>query len=182
MSNKKKSQIFKDLYFGRNRMFNSYRDLINVQSQEKLDDVVATVVFEFTGTRPNLSKKEDLSLAIKNIMHFRNKHARLLKVMELDCIDFRREHNLLASSITGIRTISAIRSGMTDDNSISDMIEYEDDESNPSRSPIVSLRIAEIELTKRLYDLSDARYKSEGICKVAKYLIRDLNARMSRLS
>lgn len=179
MSNRKKNEIFKNLHLDRNRVYNSYREILFGFGLNPMRSRLGTMIFELVGIKLDLTKKEDVLAGIKRITKFRREQIEILNTLNLDHADFKREYNLVASSIIGLRAIDAVRNGYLDADSIEDMIEYEDDDSNPCRSQMVSLRIAEIELTKRLYELQQARFRCESVCKVTKAIIRELNALQS---
>lgn len=180
MSIYKKNQAFTDLYRNRHSLFMMYINAISVFNQNDHLAQLSQVIYEFVGTRYDLHNLSQINEAISKLDKFRNAQKINLRKFVNTYIDYKREYNSVIATLIGLRCIEIVRYGVTNED-IANVIEYEVDESNPDGRAIRALRIAENELLKTLYELSNNRFKCEALCKISKSIVKRLHRRRAML-
>lgn len=180
MASNNKHPVFKDLHSKRYDLFIMYVDALSVFSENIQGEKMNTILQELTGNEYDLSDSSSINKAISDLSKFRDIQKNNLRIMALHLKDYKRELNSISASLMGLRIIELTRNGVASPN-ISQILEYELDESNPDGRAIRSLRIAENELVKTIYELCDNRFKCEAICKVIKSLVSKLHRRRALL-
>jgi len=180
MSIYKKNKAFTDLYRNRHSLYMMYVNAISVFNENDHLAQLSQVIFEFVGKRYDLQDERQISEAISKLDKFRNVQKINLQKFVNTYVDYKREYNSVIATLIGLRCIEVVRYGVMNED-IGDMIEYEVDESNPDGRAIRALRIAENELLKTLYELSNNRFKCEAMCKISKSIVNRLHRRRAML-
>lgn len=180
MSIYKKNRAFTDLYRNRHSLFLMYVNAISVFNENEHLAQLSQVIFEFVGTRYDLRDLDQINNAISKLEKFRNVQKVNLRKFVNTYVDYKREYNSVIATLIGLRCIEIVRYGVMSEG-ISDLLEYELDESNPDGRAIRALRIAENELLKTLYELSNNRFKCEALCKISKSIVKRLHRRRAML-
>lgn len=176
----KRNKAFSELYRNRHSLYLMYINSISVFNNQDHIDRLSQVIFELVGVKYDLNEVKQINEAISILDKFRKEQkVHLTKFINVNC-DYKKEYNNVISTLIGLRYIEIVRYGVGE-SSVNEILEYELDESNPDGRAIKSLRIAEVELTKTLYEIANNRFKCEAICKVTKSIINKLHRRRASL-
>jgi hypothetical protein len=180
MSIHKKHGAFNDLYQNRHSLYLMYINAISVFNENDHLVQLSQVIFELVGKRYNLQDISHINEAISKLEKFRQVQKNNLTKLVNAGIDYKKEYNSIVASIIGLRCIEVVRYNISESD-YAEVIEYETDESNPDGRAIRSLRIAENELLKTMYELSNNRFKCEALCKISKSICKRLHRRRETL-
>lgn len=177
MDTGKRGTIFTDLHRNRHELYKMYISTISTfwrSSRINPIEQLQQVTLELTQCTYDFNDISSINSAISTLIKFKNKQTRNLSRLTMDINDFKREHNAVVATLCGLRQIELIANDMPSE-MIDQVMEYENDDSNPDIRAIRSLRIAEIELMKTIYELYHTRFKCESLCKVTKSIVSRLN-------
>lgn len=174
MDTGKRGTIFTDLHRNRHELYKMYIKTISTFGRSSRIMQLQQVALELTQCTYDFNDINSINSAISALIKFKNKQTRNLDRLTMDINDFKREHNAVVATLCGLRQMELKANDMPPE-MIDEIMEYENDESNPDIRAIRSLRIAEIELMKTIYELYHTRFKCESLCKVTKSIVSRLN-------
>jgi len=174
MKTGKRGTIFTNLHLNRHELYRMYIMTISTFGRSSHIKQLEQVALELTQATYDFNDIASINTAISALIKFRNKQSRNLSRLTLDINDFKREHNSVVAALCGLRQLELKANDMPPD-MINEVMEYENDNSNPDIRAIRSLLIAEVELMKTIYELYHTRFKCESLCKVTKSIVSRLN-------
>ena len=177
MAFSKRNSIFTDLYEKRHDLYFMYINSINTFTKDGDLSQLANFTAELTEGEYDFNKIEDINKAISLLTKFRRSQLRYLTRFTLDGNDFKKEYNNIVAALNGLRCIEILRNNIPLDdieNVLPEIIEYENDDSNPDIRATRALRVAEADLTKTLYEIYNNKFRCEALCKIAKSIVNRL--------
>lgn len=169
-----RNSIFDKLYANRNKLFLMYMNTVTIFEKDTNITQLENVVFELTGKHYNFYIPSNINNAISQLVKYRASQRHKLDRLLLDIRDYKSEYNSIVSALSGLRQIEYKNNNCSEED-LNDIVAYEICEANTAYRATRELRVAEVELTKTLYDLYNRRFMVEVLCKIIKSVVSKLH-------
>lgn len=169
-----RNPIFDELYTNRNKLFLVYINTVTIFEKDTNITQLENVVFELTGKHYNFYIPSNINNAISQLVKYRASQRHKLDRLLLDIRDYKSEYNSIVSALSGLRQIEYKNNNCSEED-LNDIVAYEICEANTAYRATRELRVAEVELTKTLYDLYNRRFMVEVLCKIIKSVVSKLH-------